>query len=69
MKVVNSDYTINGLRFQIASTIYRITGTKTSIKGVENAIDEVENTENNRVKELTRKQLKQMCDKFKAKIV
>lgn len=69
MKVVNTDYTINGLRFQIASTIYRIIGTETGIRGMQNAKDEVLNTETNKVKVLSRKQLKQMCNDYKAKLL
>ena len=69
MKVVNADYTINGLRFKIALTIYRIIGTETGFKGMENAKDEIINTENGKVKVLSRKQLKKMCNDYKAEIL
>jgi|GEM_PF-4304672 len=69
MKVVNPDNTINGLTFQIASTIYRIIGTETGFRGMDNAKDEVLNTETDKVKILSRKQLKQMCNNYKAELL
>ena len=60
------DLSLNVNEFMIADNHYRITGTKTGLKGVGFAIDTIINETNGNTKTIARQSLINMLEKYKA---
>jgi len=62
-KLVNDDGSINIIEFKTATGTWRIIGTESTGKGLDNCIDEMRNLETGEYVKRTRLQLKELEDK------
>lgn len=62
-RLVNNDGSINLIEFRTATGTWRIIGTESTGKGLENCIDEIRNLNTGEYVKRTRLQLKELEDK------
>lgn len=68
-KLVNKDGSINIIEFRTQSGVWRVVGTESTGKGLENCIDEMRNIKTGEYIKRTRLQLKELEDKGYIKCV
>lgn len=67
MQIVNKNFSLNTRFFKIVDVTYEVIGTRKGIDNkVINAIDIIKNITSGKTKEMKRKELKEMLNKYKA---